>query len=263
MTWRRLVAAVVLSLSGTFYAKLEPHARNRMNASYARQIVRLMLVEALRSRLAWLALTILLAAFGLAWFLAQVAIVESDQIQIALVAAVLRAGGVFLLATFVISSTVREANDKVTELLLSQPVPRWVYLGGKLAGCAVLAAIIACGFALALSALSARWSGAMAWGASLGCELMIMSAVSVFCALSMTQVLPSLAATAAFYLLARSVETIRDIAAGPLAGHEGLGGALATNAVEFVAVAVPNLDHFSLTRWLYDLPPSMEQMADI
>ena len=50
----------------------------------------------------------------------------------------LRVASVFLVATFVITSMVREASDKGLELLLALPMPRAVYLAGKLAGFGIL-----------------------------------------------------------------------------------------------------------------------------
>src|SRR5713226_10038081 len=87
-------------------------------------LARATLLEAVRNRLLWLAVVVVVIAFGLAQFLNQVAITESREIQTALLAAALRVAAVFIVAVFVITSMVRESNDKVTELLLSLPAPR-------------------------------------------------------------------------------------------------------------------------------------------
>ena len=138
------------------------------------------MLEAVRSRLGWIAIVIVAAALGAAQFLSQVALIEANEIQAALVGAVLRAAGVFMVASFVITSMVREANDRVTELLLSQPVPRWVYLAGKFCGYAVIVLVLAFAFAVPLGLLGS-WRGAALWGASFACEMLIVSAVSLFC----------------------------------------------------------------------------------
>ena len=95
--------------------------------SFFQSILRTTLVEAIRNRLLWLAVIVIAAALGLAQFLNQVAITESLEIQASLVAALLRVAAVFMVVTFVITSVVRESNDKVTELILSQAVPRSAY----------------------------------------------------------------------------------------------------------------------------------------
>src|SRR5258708_864770 len=106
-------------------------------------LARATLLEAVRNRLVWLAVVVVVIAFGLAQFLNQVAITESREIQTALLAAPLRVAAVFILAVFVITSMVRELSDKVTELLLSLPAPRSAYFFGKFAGYAMLASILA------------------------------------------------------------------------------------------------------------------------
>src|SRR6266487_935578 len=106
-------------------------------------LAKAVLLEAVRNRLLWLAAVVFAVAFGLAQFLNQVAITESREIQAALLAALLRVAAVFIVATFVITSMVRESSDKVTELMLSLPAPRSVYFFGKFTGYAMLASILA------------------------------------------------------------------------------------------------------------------------
>lgn len=228
--------------------------------SFAAQVIRLIVLEALRSRLAWVAILIAGAAFGTAQYLSQVALIEGDQIQAALVGALLRGSGAFLVATFVITSMVREANDKVTELLLSQATPRWNYLLGKLGGYALVACLIAMGFALPLFALSPV-PNVMLWAASFACELLIVGAVSLFCVISLTQVLPAFAATAGFYLLARSVEAMQAIAAAPLNATTGWVDSIVKGAVNAIALVMPGLDRFALSRWLIESPPTGAEFA--
>src|SRR4051812_40153853 len=104
-------------------------------------LARMTVLEALRERLLWLAALVVVAAAALAQFLHQVAITESREIQTAVVAALLRMSAVFIVAIVVISGMAREVNDKVTELLLSFPVPRSRYVLGKLLGYAAVAAL--------------------------------------------------------------------------------------------------------------------------
>src|SRR5690349_20746097 len=138
------------------------------------------LLEAVRNRLLWLTFAVVAIAFGLAQFLGQVAIAETRDIQTTLLAAPLRVAAVFIVAVFVITSMVRESTDKVTELLLSLPAPRSTYFFGKFAGYASVAVILALVCALPL-ALLATPSGLALWIASLVCELLIVTAISLFC----------------------------------------------------------------------------------
>src|SRR5258705_1666290 len=166
-------------------------------------LARATLLEAVRNRLLWLAVMVVVIAFGLAQFLNQVAITESREIQTALLAAPLRIAAVFIVAVFVITSMVRESSDKVTELLLSLPAPRSHYFFGKFLGYAAVGAILALLCALPLVPF-AQPLGLALWTASLVCELLIVAAMSLFCVLSLAQVVPTFAAVGGFYLLSRS-----------------------------------------------------------
>src|SRR5437879_141055 len=138
-------------------------------------LARATLLEAVRNRLLWLAVVVVVVAFGLAQFLNQVAITESREIQTALLAAPLRVAAVFIIAVFVITSMVRELSDKVTELLLSLPAPRSAYFFGKFAGYAVFAAILALLITVPLVPF-ANSQGLVLWTLSLICEPLIRAA---------------------------------------------------------------------------------------
>src|SRR5260221_349760 len=111
-------------------------------------LARSILLEARRGGLPWLAVASIAAGLGLAAFLSQVALTESRALQTALLAALLRACAVFLIATQVAASTLREINDKGLEQMLSLPVSRGSQYLGRLAGYA------ACGAASALASLA-------------------------------------------------------------------------------------------------------------
>lgn len=217
--------------------------------SIVASIARTTVVEAVRNRLLWLTVAVVALAFGLGQFLAQVAIAETVEIQTALLAAPLRVAAVFIVAVFVITSMVREANDKVTELLLSLPAPRSSYFFGKFAGYATVALIVALLCALPL-ALLAKPSGLALWTASLVCELLIVTAMSLFCVLTFVQVVPAFAAVAGFYLLSRSMTAMQIIAGAPL--HEPtLADRIVKTVVESIAFLLPALDGMTQTTWLF------------
>jgi ABC-type Na+ efflux pump permease subunit len=213
-------------------------------------LARLTLLEAVRNRVVWLAAIVALTAFGLAQFLNQVAITESREIQSALLAALLRVAAVFIAAAFVITSMVREWSDKVTELLLSLPAPRSTYFFGKFAGYAALALILAPLSAVPLLML-ANPAGIALWTFSLFCELLIVIAVSLFCVLSLTQVVPAFAAVAGFYALSRSMAAIQLISSAPL--HDPtLPDRIANQIVDLLALLLPALDRMTQTTWLWE-----------
>lgn len=206
------------------------------------------LLEAVRNRLAWVLAAMTLGAVGIGGFLGELALTESRELQAALLAAALRLGAVFLIMTFVAASVVREANDKGTELLLSLPLPRAAYLFGKLLGFALLALAPALLFG-GLALFFAPPLQAALWSASLLCELWIVAAFSLLCALSMSHVLPAMAATTGFYVLARSLTGLQ-LLGHAQGGEASVGQRAIAGGVDAIALLLPRLDAFTRTEWL-------------
>lgn len=217
-------------------------------------LARLVLLEARRGGLPWLALGCIALGVSLAAFLSQVAVTESRMLQAALLAAVLRAGAVFLIAAQVAGSTLREMNDRALELALSLPVSRLAQYLGRLAGFAACAAALAALFAATLL-LWAPPAAVALWGISLALECTLVAAATLFFAMALGQLVPAIAAVAGLYLLARSMATIQAIAAAPLA-ETSLAQDIARWGVDAVAFLLPRLDAVTRTDWLLYEPPA-------
>jgi ABC-type Na+ efflux pump permease subunit len=216
-------------------------------------LARTVFLEARRGGLPWLAAASIAAGLALAAFLSQVALTESGALQAALLASLLRACAVFLIAAQVASSTLREINDKGLELMLSLPLSRSAHYLGRLAGFAACGAALAVAFGLVLL----PWAppGAVAlWTLSLAGEAVLVAAAALFFAMTLTQLVPAVAATAGLYLLGRSIGAIQAIAAGPIA-DASLGSRAARFCVDAVALLLPRLDQVTRTEWLlYGVP---------
>jgi ABC-type transport system involved in multi-copper enzyme maturation permease subunit len=224
-------------------------------------IARTTLLEALRSRMLWLIGALILLVFGIASFLQEVALIEAAQVQGAIIAALLRACAAFLVAAFVVMSMVREFNDKVFELMLAQPWPRAVYLLGKFAGFALSAVFLAALIAAPLVAFIPV-ERVPAWFASLACELVIVAAMSLFCVITLTHVVPALAAVLAFYVLARSIAALQIIALGS-EGSTAWSDRVANWTVQGIAFLLPRFDQMTQTAWLVVAPPSAGALASV
>lgn len=219
----------------------------------AATLARLVLLEARRGGLPWLALTAVALSVCLAAFLSQVALTESLALQAAIVAGVLRASAVFLVAAHVAGSVLREINDKGLELMLSLPLTRSAHYLGRLAGFAAVGAVLAVLFALPLL-LWAPPVAVGAWALSLALEAALVAAAALFFSMSLAQPVPAIAATAGFYLLGRAMGTVQAIAAGPLAEDTAVQ-AIARWSLDAVALLFPRLDAVTRTEWLlYGLP---------
>ena len=252
------------ALTGTYCASFDLPALRPYLAlpmPIVASLARAALLEAVRNRLLWLAVVVVVIAFGLAQFLNQVAITESREIQTALLAAALRVAAVFMVAVFVITSMVRESSDKVTELLLSLPVPRSAYFFGKFAGYAMLVSILAVLSALPLAPF-ANFQGLVLWTVSLVCELLIVTAMSLFCVLSFAQVVPAFAVVAGFYLLSRSMAAMQIIAGAPLQDPT-LTDRVVNAVVNLIALLLPALDAMTQTTWLLASAPSVSTFGSV
>jgi hypothetical protein len=230
------------------------------SASALAAITRVVVLEAVRGRVPWLMLAVLLAGAALSQFAAQVAITESREIANGLLGAWLRVAAVFVIALFVITSMVRDLQDKGMELVLALALPRAVYLGGRLAGYAAVAAGCALACTLVL-VLFVPVLPAAVWGLTLGLELTIIAALALLCLLTLRHVTLGLSAVIAFYLLARSIDAIRLIGANPLSGgdramHDALAAVLDT-----LAFVLPDLTLFARSEWLIHLNASGSDLA--
>jgi len=217
-------------------------------------LARLVLLEARRGGLPWLAAGSLLLALALGAFLAQVALTESIALQAAVVAALLRACAVFLVAAQVASSVLREVGDKGLEQMLSLPLSRTAHYLGRLAGFGACGVVLAALFSLALLPWAAPGAAAL-WGLSLALETVLVAAAALFFAMALAQLVPAIAATLGFYLLARSMGAIQAMASGP-GVDAGFPAQAARATLDAIALILPALDGVTRTEWLLYGPPA-------
>jgi ABC-type transport system involved in multi-copper enzyme maturation permease subunit len=220
------------------------------------------LLEAARNRLLYVVVLIIALALAFTVFLKQVAITETRDIQLAFLAASFRLAAVFVVAAFVIVSQVREANDKVMELLLTRNLPRAHYLFGKLLGYLGVALVLSVLFTLPI-ALFADGSRALAWGWSLFFELAIVAALSLFCVLTLNQVVGSLAAVLGAYALARSMAALQLIGSSRVSESNLMLDRVANYILDGIAFFLPRLDMFTQTAWLLHRNEPAPQFASL
>lgn len=220
------------------------------------------LLEALRTRL--LLLTFAFAGAGalLARFLERVAIADAEAIRTGVMAAQFRLTAVVLIAAFVTVSHVREANDKGLELLLSFPLPRYVYLFGRLAGHLACAAWLALLFSLPLLPF-APFGPWLAWAVSLWLELSLVATASLFCVITLNQITAALAAVLAFYAFARTLPALQLIAGSQLAFDGSPATRAMARVLDGIAYLTPRIDLFTRAPWLIDAPPTVGDLATV
>jgi ABC-type transport system involved in multi-copper enzyme maturation permease subunit len=218
-------------------------------ARQVRAIAALTLLEALRGRLLWLLALVLGAGLGLAVLLGSLAITETRQVQTAVLGSFLRLAAVVVTSLFVISSVVREMNEKVVEIYFSLPLPRAVYYLGKLSGFALGALLVAASCA-SLAALFSAPEQAALWGLSLFAELLLVIAVSLLCLFTFSQVTAALSAVLGFYVLARAIGAMQLMTRGPFADPNALADQVVRSLVDGLAFLLPELYRFTASEWL-------------
>lgn len=207
------------------------------------------LLEALRNRLLWLLVVLLIGGFGLSEFIGEIAITEAGQFRSGFLGAVLRICAVVVLALFVITSVIRELNDKQLELVLSLPMTRTSYFLGKLLGFSLLGLLVAAVFSAVLMIYSPPLQ-ALLWGLSLFCELGIVIAFSLLCLFTFNQVTAGVSAVMAFYVLARSLSAIQLMGKGPFYDPDALSQTFINGFISALAFVLPELDRFTSSEWL-------------
>ncbi len=212
-------------------------------------IARFTLIESIKNRLFTVVVLGVVILFGLTQFIGELAVTETIQIQSAITGMVLRLFAVFIICIFVITSTIREFNDKGFELIISLPVDRYSYLAGKMLGFCLLAVFIAIIVCIPLALISTT-SQLILWCFSLICELWIVTALSLLCLITFKNVTSALSSVVAFYLLARTITTIQLIGGSPILETTEISHKIINMVVDVIAVLLPELDQFSKTEWL-------------
>ena len=230
-----------------------------------RQIITLAIyvaLEALRTRFFAVIVMLLLIGFGIALFLGQVTIIESAAYQSSLLAAFLRLGAVYVVSLFVITSMVHEFHDHSIYLLLSLPMQRTTYFIGKFSGFALVASITAILFGVALLGY-VPYQQVGLWTLSLLCELLIITALSLWCVLTFHQTIQAFSVVLGFYILARSLSAMQLMAQGPLNDSRSWVDQLINMLIEMLATLLPNLERFTQSEWLVHHTGNVENLLTI
>nr|VFJ94262.1 MAG: hypothetical protein BECKH772B_GA0070898_1005812 [Candidatus Kentron sp. H] len=208
-------------------------------------------LEAAHNRLPRFVGIFLLLALSLTAFIGQLVMAEAALFQSALLGALLRFGSVMTLSLLVITGMVRALNEGGMWLVLSLSIPRASYFLGKLAGFSALAMALAmvCGLALLIYVPGDQ---VMLWGVALACELMIVAAFSLVCALALEQVMPAFGAVMGFYILSRTMDALRLMAADAVerSGALDLADRMMAGVIEAIAFILPELYRFTASDWL-------------
>ena len=212
-------------------------------------IARFTLLEAVRNRLFILIMAGVICLFVLAEFIGELSITETRQVQSAILSSLLRVFSISIISLFVITSALRELNDKGLEIILSLPISRHQYLFGKLLGYGGLSLLISIIVSLPLL-LYAPTIPVICWFLSLFCEQALVISLSLVCLFTFANVTISFIAVMAFYFLSRSMETIRLLSESPILESNAFSQDFIHCLVDAMALLLPDLGAFTKSDWL-------------
>ncbi len=220
-----------------------------MNHNLLLTIAKYSIWEAIRDKFLVFILTGIIIFFCISLFIGELAITEGAQTQTSILSSVLRLFSVFTIGLFVITSMIREFNDKGFELILSHPVPRSSYYFGKFAGFSAVAIFIALISASCLC-IYVPVNLALYWSFSLFCELLIIISLSLLCLFSFNSITISFSVVMAFYVLSRSIEAIQLISDSPILAIGSVSHKFMNGLLDVIAFLIPDLYKFTQTGWL-------------
>jgi ABC-type transport system involved in multi-copper enzyme maturation permease subunit len=203
-------------------------------------IARYTALEAIRTRASLFAAVMLALLLAASYFVREIAITDSLRLQTTFLAAALRFACIFIASAFIIGAVAREFNDKGQLLLLSLALTRVQYVLGKFFGFVAVVVVLCLLAGLVVSVVS-RGTQTLYWSCALALEAAIMTAISLFCALSLRQIAPAATVVVGFYLLSRSIASIQ------LMAHSSVvsGTHAAATLVDALALLLPRMDLFA------------------
>jgi ABC-type Na+ efflux pump permease subunit len=202
-----------------------------------------------RNRLLWLSLLVVAISFGLVEFIGDLAITEHRVTQVSVLAAFLRLSAVVIVTMFVVSSSLRELQDKTLEMILAMPIHRSSYYLGKLIGFLQVSIIIAIIFS-ALLLLYASPDQVLIWGLSLFFELIIVVALGLVMLFTFNQIPAAITGVLVIYAAARSATSIYLMSKYPIISHNTIAQQFMDGFIEMLTWLLPDLHRFTQTEWL-------------
>lgn len=230
--------------------------------SQIRTISKFTIIESMRNRLLWLSLLIMIIGFVMIEFVGDLAITEHRATQLALLAVFLRLSAVLLVALFVVSSSLRELQDKTLEMILAMAIRRSSYYLGKLLGYVQLAIIIGLVFGLLLL-VYAPFEQVLIWSISLVLELVLIVALALVMLFTFKQTPAALTGVFIVYLATRVIAGLYLMSQHPIISNDGIGQKFMDGFVGVMTWVLPDLSRYTQTEWLVYSSADWSQLLPI
>jgi Cu-processing system permease protein len=230
--------------------------------SQIQTISKFTIIESMRNRLLWLSLLMMVIGFVLIEFVGDLAITEHKATQLAILAVFLRLSAVLLVALFVVSSSLRELQDKTLEMILAMSISRSSYYLGKLLGYVQLAVLMGLAFALLLL-IYAPFEQVLIWSISLILELVLVVALALVMMFTFRQVPAALTGVFIVYLASRVMASLYLMSQHPIISSDSIGQNFIGGFVGMMTWMLPDLSRYTQTEWLVYSSADWSQLLPI
>lgn len=208
------------------------------------------LKAAMRDKLIWTMLAVLVIVCSLSIFMGSIAISEQQNFSVVFSASGLRLAVMMGLTLFVIFFIRRSSDNKDIEFLLSRPITKIQLIASYTCAFIVLAILLGVAQGLVLLAISNGKNAdfpTLVWVISIIAENIMMTGLAMFFAMILNSAATAAMATTGFYVLARMMGQILGIvdAGGDLPGQHILN-----TVMQVISVIIPRLDLFAQSSWL-------------
>ena len=220
------------------------------------------IIESMRNRLLWLSILMMIIGFVLVEFVGDLAITEHKATQLAVLAVFLRLSAVLLMALFVVSSSLRELQDKTLEMILAMSIRRSSYYLGKLLGYVQLAVLMGLAFGILLL-IYAPFEQVLIWSISLILELILVVALALVMLFTFKQTPAALTGVFIVYLASRVVTSLYLMSQHPIVAYDSIGQKFMDGFVGMMTWVLPDLSRFTQTEWLVYSSADWSQLLPI
>ncbi|MDH5710408.1 MAG: ABC transporter permease [Gammaproteobacteria bacterium] len=207
------------------------------------------IIESMRNRLLWLSFLMMVIGFVVVEFVGELAITEHLATQVSVLAVFLRLSAVLLIALFVVSSSLRELQDKTLEMILAMSVRRSSYYLGKLAGYILLAVIVGAAYGLLLM-VYAPLQQVLIWIVSLVLELVLVVALALVMLFTFKQTPAALTGVFIVYLASRVMASFYLMSQHPIIAYDSISQKFIDGFVAAMTWVLPDLNRYTQTEWL-------------
>ncbi len=213
-------------------------------------------LTAIRDRLFPALFVLVLAVIGITHALSATAMLEEQQMHLAMSAGMARIILNIGLAVFVCFHIRSMYDAKEIDVMLSRPISRPKLVFGLWKGFAIVGSLLVIAVSLVLLLLAPTdTQGYLVWVGSLLLECWIVIAIALFASLTNKSAVTSVLIAFTIYVLGRLMAFFVATANAKAIFKDKLLNEVMEYTVEIVSVIIPRLDMFAHTEWLvYGLP---------